>query len=111
MSDLSLVERLAKLRALREWLAWQLRDTERKIGDLERRIVPVTGYVTEAERHAGKAVGVTVHQAGCRHIQQPVAVLDATEAQYTLLKDPSFAHACAHCRPDTALGIPDKPAE
>ncbi|MFI6249066.1 DUF6233 domain-containing protein [Streptomyces sp. NPDC051016] len=108
MSDLTLVERLAKLRALEVWLDWQLKDTRRKITELEHRTNAVTGYVTEQERRAGKPVGVTIHRAGCPRIQQPVAVLDATQAQYTLLKDASFNHACVHCRPDTALGIPEK---
>ncbi|MGW4670062.1 DUF6233 domain-containing protein [Streptomyces sp. NPDC004324] len=105
MSELSGVERLAKLRALEQWLAWQLRDTRRKIEALESQTRAVTGYVTEPERHAGKPVGVTIHAADCARISQPITVLNATEAQYTLMKDPGFAHPCEHCRPDKILGI------
>ncbi|WP_393075364.1 DUF6233 domain-containing protein [Streptomyces sp. LN704] len=105
MSDLSPVERLAKLRTLKDWLAWQLRDTERKITDLEAQVRAVTGYITEQERRAGSPVGVTIHAADCAKIQVAAAILDATKAQYALVKDDGFHHPCEHCRPDRALGI------
>jgi hypothetical protein len=105
MSDLTPVERLAKLRALEQWLDWQLRDTRRRIEAAEEQARAITGYVTEQERKAGQAVGVTIHTADCTHIQQAAATLDATKAQYALVKDGGFNHPCAHCRPDRALGI------
>jgi hypothetical protein len=105
MSDLTPVERLAKLRTLAEWLEWQLRDTRRKIEAAELQARAVTGYVTEPERKAGQPVGVTIHAADCPKISQPVTTLDATKAQYALIKDPGFQHPCQHCRPDRALGI------
>lgn len=105
MTDLSPVERLAKLRTLADWLEWQLRDTRRKIEAVEQQVRATTGYVTEQERKAGQAVGVTIHAADCAKIQQPVATLDATQAQYALVKDDGFNHPCQHCRPDKALGI------
>lgn len=105
MSDLSPMERLAKLRALEEWLDWQLRDTRRRIEQAEQQARAVTGYITEPERKAGQPIGVTIHRADCTHIQQPVASLDATKAQYALVKDDGFHHPCQHCRPDVALGI------
>lgn len=105
MPDLSPSERLAKLRAVEAWLDWQLRDTRRRIADLEQQARAVDGYITEAERHAGKPVGVTIHAADCTHIQQPAATLDATRAQYALLKDGGFNHPCQHCRPDKTLGL------
>ena len=103
MSDLTLVERLAKLRTLKLWLDWQVRDTDRKIADLERRISAITGYVTEQERRAGKPVGVTIHKAECTHIQQPVAVLTEAEARFALAKDAGFMHPCEHCHPEKEL--------
>jgi hypothetical protein len=105
VSDLTPVERLAKLRALEQWLDWQLRDTRRRIADAEQQARAVTGYITEQERRAGQAVGVTIHTADCTHIQQPVASLNPTKAQYALVKDDGFNHPCQHCRPDIALGI------
>ena len=105
MTDLPPGERLAKLRALEEWLAWQLESTRRKIADLERQVRAVDGYVTEAERRDGKPVGVTIHAAGCPEISEPVTTLDATQAQYALLKDRGFNSPCEHCRPDKVLGI------
>lgn len=105
MSDLSPTERLAKLRAVEAWLDWQLRETRRRIEQAEQQVQATGGYVTEAERKAGRAVGVTIHAADCRKIGQAVTQLDASEAQLALVKDPSFNHACASCRPDVALGI------
>jgi len=105
MSDLTPVERLAKLRALEQWLDWQLRDTRRRIEAAEAQARAVTGYITEPERKAGQPVGVTIHTADCTRIQQAAATLDATKAQYALLKDSGFNHPCVHCRPDRALGI------
>ncbi|MFF0164123.1 DUF6233 domain-containing protein [Streptomyces sp. NPDC005263] len=64
--------------------------------------------MTEQERRAGQAVGVTVHTADCPKIHQPVATLTSTDAQYALVKDASFTHPChpcQPCRPDQTLGI------
>lgn len=105
MSDLSPTERLSKLRAVEAWLEWQLRKTRRRIEQAEQQAQATGGYVTEQERRAGKAVGVTIHAADCAKIGQAVATLDANEAQMALTKDPGFNHACEHCRPDVTLGI------
>lgn len=105
MSDMTPTERLAKLRALEEWLAWQLEATRRRIGEVEQKARAVGGYVTEQERQAGKAVGVTIHAAECGKIGQPVVTINASEAQTALVRDPGFNHPCSHCRPDLALGI------
>ncbi|MFJ8636071.1 DUF6233 domain-containing protein [Streptomyces sp. NPDC093568] len=105
MSDLSPSERLAKLRVLEEWLDWQLRGTRRKIEQVAQQVRATDGYVSEQDRRAGKPVGVTIHAADCAHIQQPVTTLDATKAQYALLKDASFQHPCQRCRPDKLLGL------
>jgi hypothetical protein len=108
MPDLSPAERLAKLRAVEQWLEWQLQDTRRKITAVEQQVRAVDGYVTEQERHAGRAVGVTIHAADCPRLQHPAASLTATKAQYALLKDAAFNHPCEHCRPDVALGTAKK---
>ncbi|MFF1320078.1 DUF6233 domain-containing protein [Streptomyces chartreusis] len=105
MSDLLPSERLAKLRALEEWLAWQLRDTRRKIEQVAQQVRATDGYVSEQDRRAGKPVGVTIHAADCANIHQPVTNLDATKAQYALLKDSSFHRPCQRCRPDKLLGL------
>jgi hypothetical protein len=104
MNDMPPAERLAKLRAVEQWLEWQLQDTRRRIEAVEQQVRAVDGYVTEQERHAGRPVGVTIHAADCAKVQHPVASLTATKAQYALLKDPAFTHPCEHCRPDIALG-------
>jgi hypothetical protein len=105
MSDLTPAERLAKLRAVEEWLDWQLRQTRQRIEQVEQQARATTGYITEQERKAGQPVGVTIHAADCPKISQPVATLDATKAQYALIKDPGFHHPCQHCRPDKVLGV------
>jgi hypothetical protein len=105
MSDPPPAERLANLRTLEVWLGWQLRDTQRKIEQVEQQTRATGGYITEQERRAGQAVGVTIHAADCPKIHQPVATLTATDAQYALVKDASFTHPCQHCRPDKTLGI------
>ncbi|MFI5679972.1 hypothetical protein [Streptomyces cellulosae] len=47
MSDLPPAERLAKLRTLEAWLGWQLRDTQRKIEQVEQQTRATGGYVTD----------------------------------------------------------------
>lgn len=105
MTDLPPAERLAKLRALEEWLDWQLRQTRHRIEQVEQQVRATDGYITEPERKAGQPVGVTIHAADCSKISQAVASLDATKAQYALVKDASFTHPCQHCRPDKTLGV------
>jgi hypothetical protein len=104
MSELSPFERLAKLRALEEWLDWQLRDTRRKIEQVAAETRATHGYVTEPERRAGKAVGATIHTADCPRIGQAVTAISDTDARQAITRDPTFMHPCAHCRPDIALG-------
>jgi len=105
MSDLTPAERLAKLRALEEWLDWQLRDTRRKIEQAEQQAKTAGGYITEQERKAGQAVGATIHLATCTHIGPPAATLTEAEARFALAKDKGFMHPCEHCRPDRELGL------
>ncbi|MEV7034661.1 DUF6233 domain-containing protein [Streptomyces sp. NPDC093272] len=103
MSDLSPIERMAKLRALEAWLDYQLRDTRRKIEEGEKWLAASGAYITEQERKAGQAVGATLHAADCAHIVQPVAVLDEAKARFALNKDSGFMHPCEHCHPEKAL--------
>lgn len=102
MSDLSPIERLTKLRAVEAWLDWQLRETRRRIEQVEQQLQTTGGYVTEPERKAGQAVGATIHRADCARIQQPTSILTETEARFALAKDPTM-HPCVHCRPERAL--------
>ncbi|MGW0795203.1 DUF6233 domain-containing protein [Streptomyces sp. NPDC002692] len=106
MSDLTPVERLAKLRTLEQWLDYQLRDTRRKIKEGEEWLAASGGYVSEREIKAGEPIGVTLHAASCTRIQHPTAVLDEAEARFALNKDGGFIHPCVHCHPEKAL-LPD----
>ncbi|MEV7975476.1 DUF6233 domain-containing protein [Streptomyces sp. NPDC086519] len=103
MSDLTLVERLAKLRAVEAWLDWQLRQTRHRIEQTEQQVRAAGAYTTEQERRAGQAVGVTLHTADCARIQQPVNMLTEAEARFALAKDAGFTHPCVHCHPEKQL--------
>ena len=103
MSDLTPIERLAKLRAVEAWLDWQLRQTRQRIEQVEQQIQAAGDYVTEQERRAGQPVGVTLHTATCTRIGQPAAILTEAQARFALAKDGGFMHPCEHCQPDQAL--------
>ncbi|MDT0477417.1 DUF6233 domain-containing protein [Streptomyces sp. DSM 41014] len=104
MSDLTPVERLAKLRALQQWLEYQLRETGRRIEQAEQQAARAGDYATEPERRAGRDVGVTIHTRDCPRLRHPAATLTADQAQQALIGDPRFHHPCEHCRPDVTLG-------
>ncbi|MFC4502951.1 MULTISPECIES: DUF6233 domain-containing protein [Streptomyces] len=107
MSELSPAERLAKLRTLEEWLAWQLDQTRRKIGDVERRLQQEEqgGYISEQAIHNDHPAGVTIHRADCTMIERPVTSLTAEKACWSLSNDKSFFHPCQFCAPGKALGL------
>ncbi|MGW0584274.1 DUF6233 domain-containing protein [Streptomyces sp. NPDC002920] len=107
MPDLSPAERLTKLRTLEEWLAWQLDQTRRRIGDLEQQLQQdeQAGYISEQAIHDGHPAGVTIHRADCTMIDRPVTSLTAEKARLALTKDKSFFRTCEFCAPDKALGL------
>ncbi|MFD8839799.1 DUF6233 domain-containing protein [Streptomyces griseofuscus] len=101
MNEFSPVERLAKLHALEEWLAWQLESTRRKIHDLEAQAVE---YVVEPPIHLNHPAGATVHVAGCTTIRRETRPMSVKDARFALEKDPIF-HGCEDCDPGAALGL------
>jgi len=105
MSDLSPVERLAKLRALEEWLAWQLEHTRRKIADLEQAQQAVVGYVVEKQIREGHPLGATIHRADCTMPQRETSPFSAEDARAALEKDGRFFHGCELCMPGKTLGL------
>jgi nitrile hydratase len=102
MSDLTPAERLAKLCALEEWLAWQLETTRRKIRDLEQQQI---GYVLEREIKQGHPLGATIHRADCTMPSRETRPVDASLARDGLTKDSRFFTACDFCDPRPSLGI------
>ncbi len=107
MSDLSPVERLAKLRALEEWLAWQLDQTRRKIQAVEQQVTDQIGYISEQAIREGHPLGCTIHAADCTMITRPVTSVTADKARWVLTKDAKFFRACEFCDPRKTLGITD----
>jgi len=102
MPDLPPAERLAKLRTLEEWLAWQLETTRRKIRDLEQQQRQPARYVIEPKRDPKHPEPATIHLADCTMAQRDTVPVSADEARLGLDKDPDIA-ACEFCAPDKTL--------
>jgi hypothetical protein len=105
MTDLPPAERLAKLRALEEWLAWQLDQTRRKIKDIEQQVHKQAGYVVEKEITKGHPLGATVHLADCTMAQRETRPVSEDEARFALTKDKGFFTSCEFCAPEKTLGL------
>ncbi|MEV6181365.1 DUF6233 domain-containing protein [Streptomyces sp. NPDC052015] len=105
MTDLPPAERLAKLRTLEEWLAWQLQDTRRKIEVLERQVQEQAGYVVEKAIREGHPLGATIHVADCTMVQRETRTISGAEARFALTKDGGFFTPCEFCAPGKTLGI------
>ncbi|WP_265560974.1 DUF6233 domain-containing protein [Streptomyces hygroscopicus] len=107
MPDLSPSERLAKLKALEEWLAWQLDQTRRKIADLEQQQARPVEYKLEQKLRESHPLGATIHLADCTMTQRETRPISPDDARAALSKDRKFFMSCEFCRPDTKLGILD----
>jgi nitrile hydratase len=107
MNDMPPGERLAKLRALEEWLAWQLETTRRKIHDLEQQERQAVGYVVEKKIHEGHPLAATIHLADCTMPARETRPIDAETARRGLTEDPAFFQACEFCDPRKSLGVAD----
>ncbi|MFE3326913.1 DUF6233 domain-containing protein [Streptomyces sp. NPDC059176] len=101
--------RLDKLRALRDWLAYQLRQTDAKISELEQQQAQAASYKVEAEIRTGHPLGATVHRGDCTMAQRPTRPIAADEARLALAKDPAFT-GCEFCRPGDGIGMPEASA-
>ena len=107
MPDLPPTERLAKLRTLEEWLAWQLESTRRKIRDLEQQQARPVEYKVEKQLREGHPLGATIHLADCTMTQRDTRSISADDARAALTKDGKFFRGCEFCAPGRALGILD----
>ena len=103
MPDLPSVERLAKLRTLEEWLAWQLDQTRRKIRDLEQ--APPEKYVLEPKQHPKHPEPALIHTAGCTMPQRDTSPISAADARLGLTKGGDDIAGCEACAPREALGL------
>ncbi|MFJ9420658.1 DUF6233 domain-containing protein [Streptomyces sp. NPDC101249] len=105
MSDLTPDERLAKLRALEEWLAWQLGDTRRKIEHVQQQVARQADYLVEKEVAKGHPLGATIHTVDCTMTSRETRTIDADTARKVLQEDARFFTACEFCNPAAPLGI------
>jgi hypothetical protein len=105
MTDLPPAERLAKLRTLEEWLAWQLDQTRRKIHDLEQAAKQPVRYVIEPKQNPKHPDPARIHLADCTMPNRKTMPVDASEARIGLTKDAENVAACDFCNPGESLGL------
>lgn len=111
MSDLPPAERLAKLRALEEWLAWQLGDTRRKIrqleADMDRDRKAAARAWAEArwklEPTRGEDRRSVLHRGGCGIWKGEHGFLSRREALLALEDETLSVELCSVCNPGPSL--------
>ena len=111
MSDLTPAERLAKLRALEEWLAWQLADTRRKIRQVEADEEQARRRAARAWAEArfklepvrGEERRSVLHRGGCGMWKGDHGFLDRQEALLALEDESMAVEECQVCNPGPAL--------
>lgn len=110
MNDMPPAERLAKLKALEEWLAWQLNATRAKIRTVEAEVerdkrAAARAYAemrwkVEPTREGRRTV---LHRGGCSIWQGEVGYLEREEALLALQDDTITVDMCAVCNPEPGL--------
>lgn len=111
MSDLPSGERLAKLRALEEWLAWQLADTRRKIRQVEADADRDRKQAERAWREArwklepvrGEHRRSVLHRGGCGIWKGEHGFLDRQETLLALGDESLAVEMCGVCNPEPGL--------
>ncbi len=109
MSDLPPEERLAKLRALQEWLDWQLNNTRAKIRTLEaeqdRARVQERRAWAEARWKLAPARDrrSVLHRGGCGIWKGEHGYLERREVLEALADETLVVEMCGVCRPETGL--------
>ncbi|AKZ60747.1 hypothetical protein SAM23877_p038 (plasmid) [Streptomyces ambofaciens ATCC 23877] len=109
MSDLPPDERLAKLHALEEWLAWQLNNTRAKIRTLEAEM-------EQAKRQAQRAYAEArwklepardrrsvLHRGGCGIWKGEHGYLERHEVGEALADETLVVEMCGVCNPEPGL--------
>ncbi|WP_446458611.1 DUF6233 domain-containing protein [Streptomyces rochei] len=109
MSDLPPEERLAKLRALEEWLDWQLNNTRAKIRTLEaeqdrarvqeRRAWAEARWKLEPTRDRRSVL----HRGGCGIWPGEHGYLERHEVAEALADDTLVVEMCGVCNPEPGL--------
>ncbi|MCX5000914.1 DUF6233 domain-containing protein [Streptomyces longwoodensis] len=109
MNDLSPEERLAKLRTLEEWLAWQLDATRAKVRTLEAQV--------ERERKAkarawaemrwklepARGRRTVLHRGGCGIWKGEHGYVEREEVMLALTDESMQVEMCQVCNPEPGL--------
>ncbi|MGW7087486.1 DUF6233 domain-containing protein [Streptomyces sp. NPDC054871] len=114
MSDLSAEERLAKNRAVLEWMEWQVSQQRAKVRTLEAEIerdrkqrerarIEMSWKIQPKRAEDGHPI---LHRGGCALYKNEMGYLDRTEAIIALTDDELKIECCEICRPETGLDLP-----
>lgn len=114
MSDLPAEERLAKNRAVLEWMEWQVSQQRAKVRTLEAEVeqearrrerarIEMSWKIQPKRAEDGRPI---LHRGGCALFQNQMGYLDRTEAIIALTDDELKTECCEICRPETGLDLP-----
>lgn len=109
MSDLPSTERLAKLRALEEWLDWQLGNTRARIRTLEAEMDRDRKQAQRAWAEArwklepARDRRSVLHRGGCGIWKGEHGYLERREVLEALGDETLVVEMCGVCRPETGL--------
>jgi hypothetical protein len=109
MNDLSPEERLAKLRALEEWLDYQLRTTRAKIRTVEAQVERDRKAAARAWREQrwklepARDRRTVLHRGGCGIWKGETGFLERGEVLLALEDDSLSVEMCGVCNPESGL--------
>jgi hypothetical protein len=109
MNDLSPVERLAKLKALEEWLAWQLNSTRAKIRTVEAEVEQEKKRAARAWAEArwklepARDRRTVLHRGGCGIWTKQTGFLERDEVLLVIEDESLVVEMCGVCNPEPGL--------
>ena len=109
VNDLSSAERLAKLKALEEWLAWQLANTRGKIRAVEAEVEQQKRAAARAWAEArwklepARDRRTVLHRGGCGIWKGETGFLERGEVLLLLEDDSLHVEMCGVCNPESGL--------
>ena len=113
MSDQPLRERLAKNRAVLEWMEWQVgqqrakvrtlqAEVEQEAGRRDRARIEMSWKIQPKRAEDGRPI---LHRGGCTLYKNEMGYLDRTEAIIALTDDELKTECCEICKPETGLDL------
>ena len=109
MPDLPPAERLAKLRALEEWLDWQLNTTRAKIRTVEAQMEQEKKAAARAfaeqrwKLEPARDRRTVLHRGGCGIWKKEHGYLEREEVLLALEDESMSVEMCAVCNPEPGL--------